>query len=124
MMWPTLEPPAADSHGSAQWLLSQGLLAGGTTYAEVGGRAAPRGPTRLLRGYASNSVWTTRQVLHAISPHVDDELFERLEAAVRDLHFLRRSVNQVGAPSICCQVLIGTDFPLWGDADFASHDGQ
>ena len=42
---------------------------------------------RLLRGYASNSVWTTRQVLHAISPHVDDELFERLEAAVRDLHF-------------------------------------
>ena len=30
---------------------------------------------RLLRGYASNSVWTTRQVLHAISPHVDDELF-------------------------------------------------
>ena len=50
--------------------------------------------------------------------------FERLEAVVRDLHFLRGSVNQVGTPSICCQGLIGTDFPLWGDADFASHDGQ
>lgn len=86
-MRPTLERLAADPHDSAQWLLYQGLLADGVVYADWAAELLLEGRHRLLSGYASNGVWTTRQVLQAISPHVNDERFRCLEEAVRDLRF-------------------------------------
>jgi hypothetical protein len=86
-MRPTLERLAADLHENAQWLLYQGLIAGGAAYAEWAAELLLEGPHRLLCGDASNGVWTTRQVLEAISPHIRDELFSRLEAELRDLRF-------------------------------------
>lgn len=86
-MRPTLEQLAADPHDSAQWLLYQGLQAGAAAYAEWAAQLLLEGQHRLLSGNVSNGVWTTREVLQAISPHVNDELFGQLEAAVRDLRF-------------------------------------
>lgn len=86
-MRPTLQLLASDRHESAQWLLYQGLIAGGATYADWAAELLLEGSHRLLCGYASNGVWTTRQVLQVISPTVSNELFSRLEAAVRDLRY-------------------------------------
>jgi hypothetical protein len=84
---PFLERLAADPHESAQWLLYQGLLGGGAAYAGWAAELLLQGRYRLLSGYASNGVWTTRQVLEAIGPHISDELFGRLEDEIRDLRF-------------------------------------
>ncbi|MET9240963.1 hypothetical protein [Nonomuraea sp. NPDC003709] len=86
-MRPTLERLAVDPHESAQWLLYQGLIAGRAAYAEWAAELLLEGRHRFLCGYTSNAVWTTRQVMETISPHISDELFSRLEAAVRDLRF-------------------------------------
>jgi len=86
-MRPTLERLAADPHDSAQWLLYQGLLGGGTAYSEWAAELLLQGRHRFLCGYASNGVWATRQVLQAISPQISDELFRRLEEEIRDLRF-------------------------------------
>ncbi|SFP63098.1 hypothetical protein SAMN05660464_3766 [Geodermatophilus dictyosporus] len=83
----TLERLAGDPHDTAQWLLYQGLVAGGAAYAEWAAELLLEEPHRLLSGNVSNVVWMTREVLQAISPHVSEELFGRLEAAVRDLRF-------------------------------------
>ncbi|MGC4796389.1 hypothetical protein ACLQ3H_20085 [Micromonospora saelicesensis] len=83
----TLERLAGNPHESAQWLLYQGLLAGGAVYAEWAADLLLEGKYRLLSGYASNGVWTVRQLLQAISPIVSNDLFSRLEAQVRDLRF-------------------------------------
>ncbi len=83
----TLERLAADQHESAQWLLYQGLMAGGAAYAEWAAELLLEGQHRLLSGYDSNGVWSTREVLQAISPHVSNDLFSRLEVRVRDLRF-------------------------------------
>ncbi len=84
---PTLELLAGDDHDGAQWLLYEGLQAGGATYAEWAAEILLQGHHRLLSGYTSNGVWTTRQLLQAITPHVSDDAFRRLEAAVRDVRF-------------------------------------
>ncbi|MFG1828102.1 hypothetical protein ACGFIJ_37030 [Microbispora bryophytorum] len=86
-MRPTLERLAADPHESAQWLLYQGLLASPAAYAEWAAELLLEGRHRLLCGYTSNGVWTTRQVLKAISSYISDELFSRIEAEVRDVRF-------------------------------------
>jgi hypothetical protein len=83
----TLERLAADPHDSAQWLLYQGLVAGAPVYAQWAAELLLEGRHRLLSGNMSNGVWATREVLQAISPHLSDDLFGRLEAAVRDLRF-------------------------------------
>lgn len=84
---PMLQLLATDKHDSAQWLLYQGLLAGGGDYADWAAELLLEGPHRWLSGYASNGVWTTRQVLQLISPKVSDEYFSRLETAVRDVRY-------------------------------------
>lgn len=84
---PTLERLAADPHESAQWLLYQGLSANGATFADWAAELLLQGQHRLLSGYSSNGVWTTRQVLQAINPYLNDEQFSKLEARVRDLRF-------------------------------------
>ncbi|GAB3285128.1 NACHT domain-containing protein [Parasphingorhabdus pacifica] len=84
---PTLERLAVEPYDSAQWLLYQGLIAGGAAYADWAAEVLLQGRHRLLSGYASNGVWTAREVMQAISPHLNVDLFSRLEAAVRDLRF-------------------------------------
>ncbi|MFW5421081.1 ATP-binding protein [Nocardiopsis sp. CNT-189] len=84
---PALERLAEDPHESAQWLLYQGLSGGGAAYAEWAGELLLQGRHRFLSGYSSNGVWAARQVLEAISPHLSDALFGRLEAEIRDLRF-------------------------------------
>ncbi|MDV2981618.1 UNVERIFIED_CONTAM: hypothetical protein Q9R71_31035 [Actinomycetes bacterium ARC8] len=84
---PTLIELAGNSHESAQWLLYQALLENGAAYAEWAGNLLLEGQHRLLCGYASNGVWTTRQVLQAIRDYVSDDLFGQIEAVVRDLAF-------------------------------------
>ncbi|MDV7091008.1 ATP-binding protein [Rhodococcus opacus] len=86
-MRPTLDRLAADMHESAQWLLYQGLLAGGKEYADWAAQLLLEGPYRFLCGYTTNGVWTTRQVLQAISPAISDESFSRLEASIRAMRF-------------------------------------
>ena len=84
---PALEWLVVDPHDSAQWLLYQGLISGGAAYAGWAADLLLQGPHRLLCGVAANAAWTPRQVVQAISPHLDDETFGRLEARFRDLRF-------------------------------------
>lgn len=84
---PALERLAVEPYDSAQWLLYQGLIAGGAAYADWAAELLLQGRHRLLSGYTSNGVWTAREVLRAISRHLNDDLFSRLEGAVRDLRF-------------------------------------
>lgn len=81
---PTLEGLAADPHDTAQWLLYEALRAAGDRYAEWAASLMLEGEYRFFSGYMSNSVWTARQLLQAISPHVKTESFARLERAVLD----------------------------------------
>jgi hypothetical protein len=86
-MRPTLELLARDPHESAQWLLYQGLLAGGAAYAEWAADLLLEGRHRLLCGYGSNGVWVTREVLQTITLLISDKQLRRLEEVVRDLRF-------------------------------------
>ena len=84
---PTLELLAADAHDAAQYLLYQGLLGGGETYADWSADLLLQDVDRLFCGYASNSVWVARLLLQSISRTVNNGLHVRLENAVRDLQF-------------------------------------
>jgi hypothetical protein len=79
---PILEGLAADPHDAAQWLLYEGLRAAGEQYAEWAAGLILEGEYRFFTGYLSDSVWTTRQLLQTISPHVSAETFARLEQAI------------------------------------------
>lgn len=83
----TLELLADNPHQSAQWLLYQGLIAGGASYAEWAAEIVLQGKHRLLCGYGSQEVWVTRQLLQTFSPSVKEETFRRLEEAVRDAQY-------------------------------------
>jgi hypothetical protein len=72
---------------TAQYLLYRILIAQGERSAEWAADYVLGDPRRLFCGWRSNSVWTTRLLLQAISPHVSDLSFGRLEDMVRDLHF-------------------------------------
>ncbi|MFC9085537.1 NACHT domain-containing protein [Nocardiopsis dassonvillei] len=87
MMRPTLERLSLEPYESAQWLLYQGFASGGPAYAEWAAERFLEDQNRLLSGYISNGVWTTREVLQAISPHINADLFAQLEDRVRDLRF-------------------------------------
>ncbi|WP_229403188.1 hypothetical protein [Micromonospora okii] len=83
-----LEKLAADRHEAAQWLLYEGLRgAAASHYADWAGSLLLEGSTRFLSGYMSNGVWTTRQLIEAITPHLSPELFSRLERKVLALRF-------------------------------------
>jgi hypothetical protein len=86
-MRPTLQLLADDPHENAQYLLYQGLREGGETYAGWAAEILLQGPHRFLCGFGDNSVWEARQVIQVLSPLIGDELFARLEEAVRDLRF-------------------------------------
>lgn len=85
---PLLDTLAADQHEAAQWLLYEGLR--GTAarhYADWAASLLLEAPTRFLSGYISNGVWTTRQLINAIGPHLLPEPFERLEQEILSLRF-------------------------------------
>jgi hypothetical protein len=82
---PLLEQLEVDPHDAAQWLLYEGLRAGAADYADWAARILLQGEHRFRSGYLDSSLWTTRQLLEAIGPHVSDELFIAVEAAVLDL---------------------------------------
>lgn len=82
---PLLEMLEQDPHDAAQWLLYEGLRAGGARYADWAAEILLQGESRLYSGYIDSSLWTTRELLLATSPHLDQSLFSRLEAAVLGL---------------------------------------
>lgn len=83
----SLELLANNPHQSAQWLLYQGFIAGGASYAEWAAEVLLQGRKRLLCGYGSHGVWVTRQLLQTISPHLKDESIRRLEKVILDVQF-------------------------------------
>ena len=79
-----LQRLAADQHDAAQWLLYQTLIA----LPEHSAWAATlllEGEHRLECGYTCSGHWTTRQLLVAISPEIDDAQHEALERAIISL---------------------------------------
>jgi hypothetical protein len=82
---PILEQLARDQHDSAQWLLYEALRADGSRYADWSAELLLEGDHRFYSGYMSDSHWTARQLLQATSPHMSDEHFRRVEAAVMNL---------------------------------------
>jgi hypothetical protein len=83
----TLESLAEDELDGSQWLLYQSLLAGGDAYTDFAAELLLQGTDRFFCGYASNSVWIARLLLHQVSRQVDAETHGKLEDAVRDLTF-------------------------------------
>ncbi|MFI7630120.1 NACHT domain-containing protein [Microbispora rosea] len=77
-----LEELVDDPHDAAQWLLYQGLAAAGEELASWAAEIMLEGPYRFLSGYVSDSLWTAREVLLAISTSLQSEVFARLETAV------------------------------------------
>ncbi|GAB1645512.1 hypothetical protein [Krasilnikovia sp. MM14-A1259] len=85
---PLLETLAADQHDAAQWLLYEGLRGEAAEYyADWAADLLGGGTTRFLSGYMSNGVWTTRQLIQAINPHLSAERFSRLEQEILGLRF-------------------------------------
>ncbi|MFI7587042.1 hypothetical protein ACIB24_08210 [Spongisporangium articulatum] len=83
----TIELLALSPHDAAQWLLYQGLIASGESYAERAAEILLEQRSRIMSGYAGNGVWTTRELLQVIGPHVDADTLARIESLVRDLQF-------------------------------------
>ena len=73
---------AVAPYDSAQWLLYEALRANGERYAERAAELLLEGEHRFPSGYLSNPYWTTRQLLQATTPHMSDDHFARLEAAI------------------------------------------
>ena len=85
---PLLEGLAADQHDTAQWLLYEGFRGEAAEhYAEWAARLLMEGPTRFLSGYMSNGVWTTRELILAITPHLTPRSVGMLEGSILDLRF-------------------------------------
>lgn len=78
---PLLDRLADDPHEAAQRLLYEALAAGGPVHAEYAAGLLLDRPDGL---YAPNSTWTVRCLIRAISPHLSNELFARLEQAIID----------------------------------------
>ncbi len=85
---PLLTTLAADQHDAAQWLLYEGLRGQAAEhFAAWAGSLLAEGRTRFLSGYISNGVWTTRQLIQAISPYLPPEVFSRVEETILGLRF-------------------------------------
>ena len=79
---PLLDELAGDLHESAQWLLYEALRSAGDRYADWAAELLLEGNYRFYSGYSSDPVWTTRQLLQVITPHMTEEHFRGLEAAI------------------------------------------
>jgi hypothetical protein len=79
---PQLDLLAAAQYDSAQWLLYEALRANGERYAERAADLLLEGDHRFPCGYLPSPYWTTRQLLEAATPHMSDDHFARLEAAI------------------------------------------
>lgn len=85
---PLLENLATDRHDTAQWLLYEGLRGNAAAhYAEWVIDLLAEDRTRFLSGYVSNGVWTTRQLVGAITPHLSPGSLARLEQLLLGLRF-------------------------------------
>jgi hypothetical protein len=85
---PLLDALAADRHDTAQWLLYEGIRGEAAEhYADWAAGLLLEGSTRFLSGYMSNGVWTTRQLIQAIAPHLSPQRLNTLERAILDLRF-------------------------------------
>lgn len=85
---PLLETLAAAPHDAAQWLLYEGLRGDAAMHhASWVASLLQEGRTRLLSGYASNGVWTTRQLLQAASAHFAPEAFAAVERTILNVRF-------------------------------------
>jgi hypothetical protein len=84
---PILHTLAADKHEVAQWLLYRSLCIVPEQAAEWAANLLLEGEFRLFCGYASDAMWTTRELVRAISPLVPDDTFAALEARFSNLRF-------------------------------------
>lgn len=84
---PLLERLAADPHAGAQRLLYEAMKSNGRAYADMAAALLLEGRHRFLSGDTSDSVWTTRELLKAISPYLTDQQFIQLETMIRDVRF-------------------------------------
>lgn len=66
---------------AAQWLAYGGLIPVAAEHATWVADTLLEGEHRLRSGYNSNEFWTTRELLQAISEHIDDRRFRSLQAA-------------------------------------------
>lgn len=82
---PVLQILARDSHSAAQLLLYEGLASAPQRLADWAGEILLQGDHRLECGYGSNSMWVTRELLIATSPHMSQDTFDAIETRVRDL---------------------------------------
>ncbi len=82
---PILEDLAADPHEAAQFMLYRAITAGAATFAEWGAALLLEGGKRLRCGYISDGVWVARELVRAISPHLDGDTHRQLEDQYRDL---------------------------------------
>lgn len=82
---PLLDELAGDPHDAAQFLLYRALASGSASYAEWAASLLLSGGARLDCGYMSDPRWVARELLHAVAPHVSDEVHLQLEDLLRDL---------------------------------------
>lgn len=82
---PLLERLASDPHDAAQFMLYRALIAGVTNFTDWAADLLLNGGGRLDCGYMSDPHWVARQLLHAVAPHVSDEMHGELENQFRDL---------------------------------------
>jgi hypothetical protein len=66
----------------AQYLLYRGILGNPPAFAEWIGEQLLSAESRWRAGYTDGPYWATRELLDAISPHISQALFERLEEAL------------------------------------------
>lgn len=82
---PLLEDLANDPHAAAQFLLYRALISGRVHFANWAGALLLEGGARLECGYRYVPSWIARELLHAISPFVNESTHLALEELVRDL---------------------------------------
>lgn len=80
-----LERLAAMESASAQNLLYTGLVAGGPAHASWAAVLLLQGTPRLLAGDLWDDTKATRQLLSAITPHLNNDEHRAVEACIRDL---------------------------------------
>lgn len=76
---PLLDSLALDPHDGSQWLLYEALAADGETYRDWALELLTEAEHRLYSGFISDSYWTARELVVAISPHLTDEQVATLE---------------------------------------------
>ncbi|SMD24555.1 hypothetical protein [Lentzea albidocapillata] len=106
---PTLRLLAEDSHSAAQLLLYKGLLAAPERLGGWAGEILLQGDHRLECGFGSNSMWITRELLSAISPFMSPDIFNAIEARVRDLRFSWERLGKPGTGRYAFTLLSGLE---------------